>query len=127
MPGLTSSGRILLPSNGPIQVPAGMCFLVQTPNPVPGILDLHKLTSGGSDFIALLPCRRLLSTIAWPKPCKGQGSEYSFLQRRHTEKKGCSHLTTRSRLRRKIHDPGFKFFFGRFFRRLSVYSKQRKA
>lgn len=79
MPNLTSSGRILRPSNGPIQVPAGRCFLVLTPNSVPGTLDLQKLTSGGSDLTALLSCRALWVNIAWCKPCKGQGTEYSIL------------------------------------------------
>lgn len=95
MPNLTSSGRILRPSNGPIQVPAGRCFLVLTPNSVPGTLDLQKLTSGGSDLTALLSCRALWVNIAWCKPCKGQGTEYSILQSRQPEKKRVFFYLTR--------------------------------
>lgn len=49
---VTSHGRILLPSKGPIHVPVGMCWLVYTPYPSPAELETSSLHSGGSDLKA---------------------------------------------------------------------------
>ena len=52
MEGVKSSGLIDFPSYGPIHVPTGIFFLAEMPQPAPGMLDVHKPTSGGSDLSA---------------------------------------------------------------------------
>ena len=49
--GVTSLGRIRVPSYGPIQVPRGMFWLVKTPYPFP-TFDARSLHAGGIDVTA---------------------------------------------------------------------------
>ena len=56
----------LLPSYGPIHVPAGIYSLEQTPSLCPGMLDRHSWTSLGNDIMEYVISMSSISSLSSP-------------------------------------------------------------